>query len=61
MNDIISNYGFKFQNTYAKLSPIMYSQINPVSVKNPELIIINELLSSEIGLDFSQDDSKNLS
>ena len=61
MNDIISNYGFKFQNTYAKLSPIMYSQINPVSVRNPELIIINEILSKEIGLDFSQEDSKNLS
>jgi len=61
MNDIINNYGFRFQNTYSKLSPIMYSQINPVSVKNPELIIINELLSKEIGLDFSQENSKNLS
>ena len=45
--------GWHFNNTYSKLSDTFREEIKPVPVNNPELVIINENLASELNLDFS--------
>ena len=51
--------GWKFDNSYSRLSDIMLTKLSPVPVKIPKLIILNQNLCSEIGLDFSKlDDEK---
>ena len=46
--------GWHFNNTYSKLSDTFREEIKPVPVNNPELVIINENLASELNLDFSK-------
>ena len=46
--------GWKFDNTYPKLPSIMLSKIKPTPVKKPELIILNNDLSKEIDLNFTE-------
>ena len=53
--------GWHFNNTYSKLSDTFREEIKPVPVNNPELIILNESLASELNLDFSKIDKKELS
>lgn len=49
----LSSVGWRFDNSYARLPEIMLSQISPVPVKTPKLIILNCTLCKELGLDFS--------
>ena len=49
----ISKIGWRFDNSYARLPRMMLSQLAPVPVQMPKLIILNHLLSEELGLDFS--------
>ncbi len=53
--------GWHFDNTYAKLSDTFKETIKPVPVKNPKLVILNEELANELGLDFSKVDKEKLS
>ena len=53
--------GWHFDNTYAKLSNTFKEAIRPVPVKNPKLIVLNETLANELGLDFSKVDKEELS
>ncbi|MDC1155357.1 YdiU family protein [Candidatus Pelagibacter sp.] len=53
--------GWHFENTYSRLSDSFREEIKPIPVSNPELAIINESLSSELNLDFSKIDKKELS
>jgi uncharacterized protein YdiU (UPF0061 family) len=53
--------GWHFNNTYSKLSDTFREEIKPVPVNNPEIIIFNESLASELNLDFSKIDKKELS
>lgn len=53
--------GWHFDNTYAKLSDTFKETIKPVPVKNPKLVILNEELAKELGLDFSKVDEEELS
>ncbi len=53
--------GWHFDNTYSKLSDIFREEIKPIPVINPELVILNESLASELSLDFSKIDKKELS
>jgi len=46
--------GWHFNNTYSKLSDTFREEIKPVPVNNPELVILNENLASELNLDFSK-------
>ena len=48
----IYKIGWNFKNSYARLPEMMYSRIKPVPVKFPKLIILNELLAKELGLNF---------
>ena len=53
--------GWHFNNTYSKLSDTFREEIKPVPVNNPELVLLNENLASELNLDFSKIDKKKLS
>jgi len=56
----MNNFGFNFDNTYAKLPEIMATKISPVPVKQPELVIINTHLAEELGLNFSNTSPQDL-
>lgn len=43
--------GWNFDNTYIKLPPVFYSLIDINPVENPKLVILNEELALELGLD----------
>jgi len=50
--------GWCFDNTYYKLPDSFKENINPIPVKNPELIILNKNLADELNLDFSKLDNE---
>jgi len=56
----ISKVGWHFDNTYSKLPDTMMSRLLPVPVKAPKLVVINNALSKELGLDFSNISNENL-
>ena len=53
--------GWHFDNTYSKLPDIFLSKTSPTPVKSPNLVILNDDLSKELGLDFSKTNKENLS
>ena len=53
--------GWHFNNTYSKLSETFKENIKPVPVTNPDLVILNKTLASELDLDFSKIDREELS
>ena len=53
--------GWRFDNTYSKLPDPFISNISPIPVKSPELIILNDNLSKQLGLNFSLVSKKELS
>ena len=52
--------GWQFDNTYSKLPKSMVSTLKPTPVKSPEIIIFNDSLSKNLGLDFSKVNNKDL-
>lgn len=42
--------GFKFDNSYAKLSSVLYKKQPPESVKNPRLLLLNREFAETLGL-----------
>ena len=44
--------GWRFDNTYSKLPESFLSNTSPTKVKSPELLILNENLVKDLGLDF---------
>tara|TARA_B100000579_G_C22802872_1_gene840870 strand:+ start:150 stop:1613 length:1464 start_codon:yes stop_codon:yes gene_type:complete len=57
----ITDIGWKFDNSYARLPELMSTRLNPVPVKSPKLIILNYELAKELELDFSFVDNVDLS
>ena len=53
--------GWRFDNTYSKLPNIFSSEVSLIKVKTPDLIILNDNLSKELGLDFSATNNEDLS
>ncbi len=45
--------GWRFDNTYSKLPDPFISNTSPIPVKSPELIILNNNLAKQLGLNFS--------
>ena len=45
--------GFNFDNTYIHLPKAFYTELSPVPVREPEMVIFNAPLSTDLGLDFS--------
>ncbi|MDC0350973.1 hypothetical protein OAM73_03950 [Candidatus Pelagibacter sp.] len=52
--------GWHFDNTYSKLSKTFKEEIKPIPVDNPKLIILNKELATDLNLDFSKVDNKDL-
>ena len=42
--------GFKFDNSYIQLAPILYQKQRPSAVKNPSLVLLNHQLAKTLGL-----------
>ena len=57
----MSNINWNFQNTYFNLPVTFKEDINPVPVKNPNLVVLNESLASELNLNFSNINKDELS
>ena len=53
--------GWRFDNTYAKLPDTFKENINPIPVKEPNLVILNKKLAKNLDLDFSKTDKKEIS
>ncbi len=54
------NYGFKFDNTYLELPDCFYSHLEPKPVPSPEMVLFNDALAQELGLDFSSASPKEM-
>ncbi len=52
--------GWNFDNTYARLPEIMFSRVNPISVKAPKKILLNDQLVEILGLNFSSLSEKEI-
>ena len=55
--------GWNIDNTYRTLPEIFYSKVKPNPVKNPKLVLFNEDLAEDLGLDIGrlqEEDSVNL-
>ena len=57
----MNKINWNFENTYSKLSNSFKQNINPVPVKNPQLVLFNKQLESKLNLDFSKSSEKDLS
>ena len=44
------NAGWKFENSYARLPEAFYARLNPVPVRMPKIVILNEALARFLGL-----------
>ena len=55
-----NNINWNFDNSYSKLPDSFKENIKPVKVKNPELIILNKSLASNLDLDFSNTSNAKL-
>ena len=53
--------GWRFDNTYSKLPDPFISNTSPIPVKSPELVILNDNLAKQLGLNFSLISKKDLS
>ena len=52
--------GWKFDNTYLNLPESMVSKLSPTPVKAPEVVLFNNALSKNLGLNFSNVNKKEL-
>ena len=59
MSDI-NKIGWRFDNTYVNLPENMVSKQEPVPVKSPKIVILNENLATELGLNFVNIDENTL-
>ncbi len=57
----MNKINWNFNNTYFNLSSSFKEDIDPVPVKNPELILLNKELASSLNLDLSKINHKELS
>ena len=55
------NINWNFDNSYSRLPNAFKENIKPVSVKNPELLLLNEKLASELNLNFENINKDELS
>ena len=55
-----NNMNWNFDNSYSRLSNTFKEHIEPVAVKNPELVLMNKDLAEELNLDFSKIEKNEL-
>ena len=46
-------FGFQLERTYSKLPGVFFSKLSPTPVSSPEILLFNQKLAEEIGLDLS--------
>lgn len=46
--------GFKFDHSYLDLPDVFYTQLDPMPVPAPEIVILNETLATQMGLEVSK-------
>ena len=51
MPDSIADAGWRFDNSYARLPEPLFAAAQPVPVRSPAIVIANEPLAAELGLD----------
>jgi len=56
----LSNVGWQFDNSYARLQELMLSRVKPTKVQSPKLIILNKKLSKDLGLNFESLTEENI-
>ena len=56
-----TNISWNFDNSYSRLSDVFRENINPVAVKSPDLVVLNENLAKELNLNFYEIDRGELS
>ena len=49
----MTELGFQFERTYTELPVVFFSKLSPAPVIQPEIVIFNEKLSHEVGLNLS--------
>ncbi|MDG1325283.1 MAG: YdiU family protein [Opitutales bacterium] len=49
----MTDCSFQLESTYSDLPPVLFSQLSPTPVSQPKLVIFNEKLAEEIGLNLS--------
>ena len=49
----MSDISLKLESTYTNLPDIFYTELSPVPVVNPEVVIFNQKLAEDIGLDLT--------
>ncbi|MFD2036076.1 YdiU family protein [Belliella marina] len=52
---------WNLQNTYSQLPPRLFTQMNPISVKSPKLLLHNKSLAKSLGLEMNPLDEEKLS
>ena len=55
-----NNYGFNFRNTYSRLDKRLFTSLDPIGVKEPSVVLWNDLLAKELGLNFPDGTEKEL-
>ena len=50
----------RLENSFAELPGVFFSKLSPTPVREPELVLYNEILAEEIGLDLSGLSGKEL-
>lgn len=50
MDDDKIHYGWRFDNTYSRLSEIFFERVNPAKSTNPEIVMFNKALAKSLGL-----------
>ena len=57
---LTNNFGFNFKNTYAQLDKKLFTALDPISVKKPSLVLWNESLADQLGLNFPAGSEKEI-
>ena len=52
--------GWNFENSYVRLNQHLFTELEPVKVRNPSIYYFNEKLAQELNLDFSKFSSEQL-
>jgi len=55
-----NNMNWNFDNSYSRLSDAFKEHIEPIAVRNPELVLMNKDLIEQLNLDFSKIDKNKL-
>jgi uncharacterized protein YdiU (UPF0061 family) len=52
VDPLLSEIGWHFDNTYARLRDDMFVRVKPAPVRSPSVVILNHALANDLGLDF---------